>query len=89
MQITITAGLIAMDGMKTVEEWGQLGRCQRARHLATLDAMGLRGQASVLAAAQRATLEYVLGGWVASGYVGHARAIEAMMAEPQATLALK
>lgn len=79
MPSTITTGLIAMDGMKTLDEWGQLGRWQRARHLATLDALGLRGQASVLAAGQRGTVEYVLGGWVASGYVGHARAVEALM----------
>ena len=79
MQTQRTISLIAMNGLKPFEEWTQLSKADLVRYLALLDAVQLRGQASVCAAGLRVSVDYVLGGWIARGLISHDRAVQAMI----------
>lgn len=61
--------LYADNGYWTAGEWAAFGIEAKAAKLATMDARGVWGQASVIAAAGRQPLEAVLRAWVQLGLV--------------------
>lgn len=77
------SGMVVMDGMLTAEEWNGLGFEARVRYLATLDAIQLRAQASVLVAATGDPADLgiggVIGGWIARSELSYRRAVDVVM----------
>lgn len=59
---------VLMDGMLTAQEFSALTWSEQLRYLATLDDLGARAQATVLAAATGRTIRVVLYDWI-SGFV--------------------
>lgn len=82
MRTTTLTGLVVMDGMLSPEEWEARTHDQRARWLASLDRMGLRAQASVLAVEREYPVDHILFGWVAEGCLSYTRVVEALEGLP-------
>lgn len=72
--------MVITNGLKTNAEWDRMSFDDRERWLAALDAVGVRGQASVRAAGAAQEIEAVLLSWVLAGYLAYPRAMDAYAA---------
>jgi hypothetical protein len=75
---------VALTGLvvATPQEWETLDYTGKAAYLAQLDLIGVKAQASVLAAAGRRPLVDILRAWVQLGYIDAERAQSVYLAQP-------
>jgi hypothetical protein len=79
---TALTGLVVANGMRTPQEWETLDYTGKAAYLAQLELIGVKAQASVLAAAGRRPLVDILRAWVQLGYIDAERAQSVYLAQP-------